>query len=180
MMVDHILTYTIPAAYSLLPEAMRSDKATAMLVGIGLHESDGFRARRQYRGGPAHGFLQFERQTVKALMLHPASQAAVDGLINALSYRLPKATVARQALEVFNAMSDNDTLTFGMGRSLLWTVPMPLVGAEEPGEAFRQYLAGWQPGAYKRGTEDEKVKIRGRFFHSYAEAWGRLKALRAS
>lgn len=176
MMIDHVQQFVIPAAYSLLPPTWASAKATAYLLAIGLHEGDGFTARKQYHGGPARSFWQWEYQTVKAVMVHPASKAAVDGLIDALCYRLPIATVARQAREIFEAMQHNDTLACGLSRCLLRTVPAPLVGPEDPGEAFTQYLAGWNPGAYRRGTNEERLTLRASFFHSYAEAWARVTA----
>jgi hypothetical protein len=176
MMIDHLLRFTLPAAYSLLPEAMRSDRATAMLLAIGLHESDGFRARRQYNRGPAHGFWQFERVGTRGVLEHPRTQAAAAAVIDALCYRLPKATPARQALEVFDAITHNDTLACCLARLLLWTIPHPLPTATEPYIAFQQYLDAWRPGAFARGSEDQRAQLRAIWTHHYAEAWGRVQA----
>jgi hypothetical protein len=66
-MIHRILHYTLPAAAELLPPAMmKSPRAWAMLLAIGLQESK-FLHRRQvvdakkHTFGPARGFWQFER-----------------------------------------------------------------------------------------------------------------------
>src|SRR5688572_12878990 len=59
--IDYVHRLVIPAAYDLLPLHMASVEATAMLLAVGWQESDSFRARAQYEGGPARGFWQFER-----------------------------------------------------------------------------------------------------------------------
>lgn len=180
-MIDHILRFTIPAAYSLLPDGMRSDKATAMLLAVGLQESDGFTARRQYNRGPAHGFWQFERAGgVKGALTHPASKDAADAVIDALRYRLPKATPARQALEVFEAITHNDTLACCLARLLLWTLPVPLPGRDDVSTAWHQYVEAWRPGAVTRGTDAQRTTLRATWNHHYAEAWGRVQAASAS
>lgn len=177
MMVDQVLAHTIPAAYALLPEKMRSTNATAMLLAIGLHEGDGFTARWQYHGGPAHSFWQWEYPTVKAIMLHSATSVAVDGLIDALCYRLLDATVARQARALHDAMTHNDTLACGLSRCLLWTLPVPLPGPTDASTAFHQYIQAWNPGAYRKGTDAKKIDLRARFSHCFAEAWARVNAM---
>ena len=176
MMVDHVLTFTVPAAYSLLPPAMRSDKATAMLLAVGLHESDGFSARRQYNRGPAHGFWQFERTGTRGVLEHPRSEAAAAEVIAALRYQLPTATPARQALEVFEAVTHNDTLACCLARLLLWTLPVPLPAEDDPSAAWAQYVQGWKPGAVTKGTDEDRIRLRAHFYHCYAEAWGRVNA----
>lgn len=176
MMVDHLLTYTVPAAYSLLPEAMRSDQATAMLVAIGLHES-GFTARRQLRG-PAHGFWMFERGGgVKGALTHARSTTPALAVYDALQYhRRPTDTIARIGSEVFEALTHNDVLACCLARLLLWTLPAALPASDDPAGAFGQYLEAWRPGAYTRGTEAQRTKIRARFVQHYADAWARVTA----
>lgn len=165
MMVDHILTYTFPAAYSLLPAAMRSDKATSMLIAIGLHES-GFTHRRQINGS-AHGWFQFERVGTRGVLEHPRTTDAANAVIDALGYRLSKATVARQSLVVYDAVIDNDTLACCFARLLLWTLPAPLPGPDASDLAWGQYVASWRPGKPHPET----------WAHQYAEAWARVTAL---
>ena len=67
-MIGHILAHTLPAAYSLLPAEMESAEATALLLSIGLQESQ-FTHRRQV-GGPARGFYQFELSGVQGVLRH--------------------------------------------------------------------------------------------------------------
>lgn len=174
MMVDHLLTYTLPAAYSLLPAAMRSDSATAFITAIGLQES-GFTHRKQI-SGPAHSWFMFERIGVRDVLEHPRTTAAAEALIDALCYSLPKATVARQALIVYEAIMHNDTLACGFARLNLWKLLKPLPGPADVDEAFGQYLRLWRPGAFTRGTDEQKIALRARFGHSYAEAWMRVTA----
>lgn len=176
-MIDHIQQFVIPAAYSLLPETMRSDKATAMLLAIGLHESDGFSARRQYHNGPARGFWQFEQGGgVKGVLRHPETQTHADAVIDALRYRVPHATLARQSLEIYDAITHNDTLACCFARLLLWTLPAALPTQLETAAAWQQYLQAWQPGAFKRGTEDERRRLQSTWGHCFREAWLRVAA----
>lgn len=176
MMVDHVLTYTMPAAYSLLPVAMRSDKATALLIAIGLHES-GFTARRQLRG-PAHGFWMCERGGgVKGVLTHPRTATPALAVFDALQYsRRPTDTIARVGSEVFEAITHNDVFACCVARLLLWTLPAPLPAPDDPADAFAQYLEAWRPGAYTRGTEAQRIEIRARFVQHYADAWARVTA----
>lgn len=166
-MIDHIQRFTIPAAYSLLPEAMQSDKATALLLAIGLQESDGFSARRQYQRGAGHGFWQFELRGVRGVLLHERSREVANDVVDALRYRLTtRHTDARQAVEVYDAVTHNDTLACCWARLLLWTLPMPLPGPGDADLAWGQYLAAWRPGKPHPETWD----------HYYAEAWQRVTA----
>lgn len=177
MMVDHILAYTMPAAYSLLPSEMRSDKATSMLIAIGLQES-GFAARRQLRG-PAHGFWMFERGGgVKGVMTHERTVTHALAVFDALQYRRrPIDTMARVGSEIFEALTHSDVLACCVARLLLWTLPAPLPAPDDPAGAFAQYLEAWRPGAYARGTEAQRTELRARFTDHYAEAWARVTAL---
>jgi len=175
-MIDHIHRFTVPAAYALLPPAMASDRATAMLLAIGLHEGDGFTARKQYHGGPAHSFWQLEPVAVREVLEHARTKAAADSVVDALCYRVPKATIARQTLELWEAMTHNDTLAYCLARLNLWTFPPALAGPDNPDLAWRQYLAIWKPGAYTRGTEEQRQQLRTAWNHHYAEAWSRVQA----
>jgi len=150
MMIDHLLTYTVPAAYVLLPEAMRAEKATALIIAIGAHES-GFTARRQLRG-PAHGFFMFERGGgVKGVLTHARTAHHALSVLDALQYpRRQTDTIARVGSDAFEALTHNDTLACAFARLLLWTLPSALPGPDAGDGAFAQYVEAWRPGAYMR------------------------------
>lgn len=155
-MIEHVLTYTAPAGYALLPEKMRAPKATALLLAIGLQESR-FTDRQQI-GGPALGFWQFEAPVIGLLIKHPASQALAN-VLHALCY--PPVSSAYTIEGCHAALEHNDTLAFCLARLLLWTLPgaLPELGDAEKG--WKQYLQGWHPGKPRRETWDA----------FYTEAW---------
>lgn len=166
MMVDHTLRFTIPAAYALLPREMDSERATALILAIGLQESE-FRARRQYQRGPAKGYWEFELRGVKGVLTHPRSAQHAETVIDALCYRMgPRTSPARQAVTIYDAMADNDTLGCCWARLLLWTLPVPLPGPDEATAAWGQYTAAWKPGKPRPET----------WAHNYGEAWARVRA----
>jgi hypothetical protein len=149
-MLIHTLTHTIPVAYSLLPEKMRSERATAMLLAIGLQESK-FKHRRQIRG-PARGFFQFELGGIVGVMTHPATRAHARNLLETLGY--PEAT----SFSVHDAIEHNDTVACGFARLLLWTVPMPLPTRDESNLGWNTYIDGWRPGKPHPETWDANFR----------------------
>lgn len=173
-MIDHIHRFTIPAAYSLVPESMRSGNATAMLLAIGLQESQ-FQERKQING-PARSFWQFELIAVKEVMRHPRTKRYAEAVIDALCYRLTFHSPTQQASAIHLAMEDNDPLACAFARLKLWTLEMPLPGPEDLSTAFHQYLSVWRPGAFSRGTDDQRTTLRATWNHHYAEAWQRISA----
>lgn len=155
-MIEHILAFTLPAAFALLPAEMRSAEAMAMLIAIGLQESDGFTARRQYAGGPARGFWQFELTGVIGVLKHPATVDELARVVRLLRYR--QATPA----ELLEALEHNDTLAACFARCLLWTLPGGLPGPNEAPAAWRQYIDAWRPGKPHPET----------WTANYSVAWG--------
>lgn len=138
-MIDHVLAYTLPAAYALLPQGMRSQEATALLLAIGLQESR-FTHRRQVNG-PARSFWQFEIGGLRGVLHHQASRPALLEVLASLRY-----PPDRDPALTFVAIEHNDTLAACCARCLLWTLPGPLPGPGEPAEGWRQYLEAWRPG----------------------------------
>jgi hypothetical protein len=136
-MIPLLLTYIIPAAYSLLPEAMRSERATALLLAIALQES-GVTKRRQTRGS-ARGWWQFEVAGVHAVLTHRASKAGIAAVVSTLRYSLV-ATALQKAAE------HNDVLACALARYLLWTDPEPLPDRNGADAGWAIYLRTWQPG----------------------------------
>lgn len=156
-MTYRTFAYTIPAAYTLLPDSMRSVEATAMLLAIGLQESK-FTARRQLPQGPARGFWQFERGGgVLGVMTHPSTARAAAKVLDGLRYP--------SALDdglVHTAIEHNDVLACCFARLLLWTLPDRLAGRHAPDVAWHQYQRAWRPGKPHVAT----------WPNNYAVAWG--------
>jgi hypothetical protein len=165
-MIDEVHRFIVPTAFALLPPTMRSDRATAMLLAIGLQESR-FLHRRQFHNGPARGFWMFERGGgITGVLQHERSQRDADRIVRLLRYDLAP---SRLASTVHVAIEHNDILAACFARLLLWTVPGVLPGPnDDPQIAWEQYLEGWRPGAPHRETWD----------NIYAEAWARVEILR--
>ena len=133
-----IIEYAISPAMALLPPKMTSDKATVMLLAIGLQESR--LAHRKQIGGPAKSFLQFESGGgVKGVMTHSASSSSAKSLCQALA-------VPFERPAIFQAMEFNDVLAFGLGRLLLYTDPKALPEIGDAQEAWDLYQRVWRPG----------------------------------
>jgi len=155
-MIDLLQRFIVPAAYALLPPAMASDRATAMLLTIALQESKA--EHRLQIGGPARGFWQFERSGgIAGVLSHPHSRGPIGAVLETLRYR-------RSGDECYRAVADNDILAACFARCLLWTLPTALPQRDEPVLAWGQYLASWKPGKPHRSTWDAY----------YAEAWARV------
>lgn len=138
-MLEFLHTHIIPAAYTLLPHAMNSKKATAHLLAIALQESE-CRRRRQMGGGPARGFWQFERDGgVAGVISHHATNPIIKVVAETLRYPL-------YAEDCHRALEHNDIFAACFARCLLWTLPAPLPLRDEPDAAWGQYLAAWRPG----------------------------------
>lgn len=156
----YVQTFIFPAAFLLLPGAMDTLEAQAMLLAIGLQESR-FTHRHQI-GGPAHGWWQFEqRGGVRGVLTHRASAAPLAVVCGALRYpvRTPGGELAD--LELYDAIEHNDVLACCVARLLLWTLPDALPSRAEPELAWLQYLDAWRPGKPHRASWEA----------FYARAW---------
>lgn len=146
-----IIEYAINPAMALLPTKMTSDKATVMLLAIGLQESR--LAHRKQIGGPAKSFLQFESGGgVKGVMTHSASSASAQSLCQALAVPFDRASI-------FQTMEFNDVLAFGLGRLLLYTDPRALPEIGDAQAAWDLYQRVWRPGKPHRQTWDELYAV---------------------
>ncbi|MDY0164297.1 hypothetical protein [Desulfobotulus sp.] len=125
------------AGFALLPEAMQSPAAMGMLHAIGMQESR-FMHRRQIRG-PARGFWQFEKAGVAGVLNHHATAIIIRRILVRLRYGV-------SVEESHAAIEHNDALACCYARLLLWTIPEPLPGPDEPEKGWRQYLSAWRPG----------------------------------
>ena len=123
---------------ALLPARMDSVQARAMLLAIGLQESE-FQYRRQI-GGPARGYYQFERMGgVYGVMNHHATGGIAAEVTRRLDYPF-------QVDVLYDAIENNDTLATVFARLLLWTIPAPLPEKLEDDIGYFQYLDSWRPG----------------------------------
>lgn len=154
----------IPAALSLLPAKFDTPAARALLLAIALQESR-CAYRRQMGQGPARGFFQFELHGgVLGVLTHPYTLQYLRPVLLELCYP-PAATACYEALE------HNDILAIVFARLLLYSVPGSLAQEAEVERAWAQYLYGWRPGAFTRGSQAEREQLRTQFGQHFARAW---------
>ncbi|MFY3435024.1 hypothetical protein H4P35_18500 [Achromobacter sp. 77] len=168
MSLSDIIRTAIEPALALLPRKMDTPAARIELLGIGLQESR-FIHRRQLVGnpprptGPAKSFWQAEQGggMVRGVRLHAATRAAAAELYRARG-------VAANDVAIWNAIEFDDVLAAGLARLLLWSDPGPLPTLGDEEGAWALYLRSWRPGAYTRGTADERAALRSKWTGNYA------------
>lgn len=133
------------AACELLPPAMNTPEAKAMLWAIARQESR-LDARRQI-GGPARGFWQFELGGIRGVLNHPASKIPIRAVLERLDYDFYPDTS-------YAAIEHNDALAFCYARLLLYTLPTALPAKGDADEGWKQYTEAWRPGKPHRETWD--------------------------
>jgi hypothetical protein len=135
----HVDTRVFPAAFDLLPGAMASREARALLLAIGLQESK-FKHRVQVPVAHARGFWQFEKGGgIAGVLGHATTAPIIARVCDVLCY--PPTSAA-----CYEAVTDNDTLAACFARLLLWTDPRALPSPIEASKAWKIYLATWRPG----------------------------------
>lgn len=137
--LDYVHRIVLPAAAALLPPAMDTPAARAMLLAIGLQESD-FDARRQWPRGPARGFWQFERIAVREILANRRTALRLAPVLRTLVY-VPDEVALHGAIE------HQDVLAAVFARLFLWRHPARLPGPHDADVAWQQYLRIWAPGA---------------------------------
>lgn len=154
----------IRKALDLLPRQMTSDRALVMLYAIGLQESR-FEHRRQVikRGGklvpegPAKGFWQFERGGgCKGIVEHQATRFWAHHLCASRG-------VAFNATAIWNAIEHDDVLAAGCARLLLFADPRVLPDITDEQGAWNLYIRQWRPGAWSRGTTEQRADLRAKW-----------------
>ncbi len=160
----------IGPALALLPAKMDSAAGRIQLLATGLQESR-FLHRRQLVGkpprpaGPAKSFWQGEEGggMVHGVRLHVATRDLAAQLYCARN-------VEANDTAIWNAIEFDDVLAAGLARLLLWSDPrrLPRLGDEEA--AWALYVRTWRPGAYARGTPDERSALRGKWSVNYDAA----------
>ncbi|MFJ3465374.1 hypothetical protein [Achromobacter spanius] len=180
MTLSEMIAAGIDPALALLPAKMDTPEARIMLLAIGLQESR-FEHRRQLVGnpprpvGPAKSFWQGELGggMVRGVRLHAATRAAAAELYSARS-------VAANDVTIWNAIEVDDVLAAGLARLLLWSDPMPMPAAGNEEGAWALYLRTWRPGAYERGTHNERVALRTKWAGHFAAAVLEVRHARTS
>jgi hypothetical protein len=138
--------FTVPAAFRLLPVALDTAEARALVLAIGLQESE-FHARVQrplksgWRPGPARGFWQLERGggACTGLLELEATRPLVEHVCDVLRYDADP-----QAL--YEGAQHNDVLACALARLLVYQLPHRLPTRDEQAFAWEQYLEAWRPG----------------------------------
>lgn len=152
-----------PMFQLLLPGKFDSTAARVEMLTIAKHESE-LRTRKQDGGGPARSLWQFEQAGgIRGVLTHPASS------IWAKAVCLHQAVAPTEG-DVYAAFLTDDLLACAFARLLLWTdaAPLPQLGNDEA--AFEYYRRNWRPGAFDRGTEEQRAEIVARWKGNYAAA----------
>ena len=161
--LSDVVEKAIRPALAALPARMRSREAVVMLLAIGLQESE-FKHRRQMADGPARGLWQFEKMGgVAGVLQHRTTSALAVEICRARG-------VAAAAGAVHTALEHDDVLAAAFARLLLWTDPKPLPALNDVDGAWQLYLRTWRPGAYTRGTAEQKAALRKKWSTYYAQA----------
>ena len=160
-------------ALYLLPHQMHTPEARVCMYAICGQESD-FQHRRQIikKGGqlvplgPAKGLFQFERGGgCKGVVEHQASRYWMHHVCQARG-------VAFNPTAIWNAIETDDVLAAAAARLLLFTDPKRLPAVNDESGAWLLYLRTWRPGAWSRGTPEQRRELRAKWaqYHAMARA----------
>jgi hypothetical protein len=156
-----VLSDALLPALGYLPAKMNRPNALAQVLTTGYQESDGYRTRVQYNGGPARGFWQNEKGGgVKGVMTHPASR---DFAVMLCNIREVPPTIDA----VYTALAYDDVLAAGLARLLYWTDSAPLAVLGDADGAFATYVNVWRPGAFTRGNAQTRAALRAKWHAAY-------------
>lgn len=148
MRPETILAQAILPALDLLPVAMSTPEARAMVLAMALQESH--LMYRHQIGGPARSYWQMEQGGgVRGVLQHPASAAHIQHVLKALDYA-PDADPEA----CYVAIEHNDILAAAFARLLLYTLPDQLPARDRPDAGWAQYTKAWRPGRPHRETWD--------------------------
>ena len=174
MTLDQIIKTGIAPAMALLPVSMDSPRARVMLLAIGLQESRFTHRYQVVKGrpgakGPARGFWQFELGTA-------ASRGGVWGVfLHEASNELLKKIAAQQGVvpsptNIWQAIESDDVLAAAAARLLLWTDPKALPAVDDEAGAWQLYLRTWRPGAWDRGSAQQRAELRAKWARNHTQA----------
>ena len=161
--LSRIREQAIRPALALLPARMSGQQAEVLLLAIGLQESLLIH-QRQIRG-PARGLWQFEQGGGTAGVLsHPQTRDLADHVCRARGVT-PTPAALQEALA-----GEDDVLDAALARLLMWTDRPPLPALQDVEGGWQLYLRTWRPGAYTRGTPDQRAELRAKWGRNYAAA----------
>lgn len=144
-------------ALSLLPPALDTPAARAMMLAICLQESR-LQHRRQIKG-PARSYAQFELGGLTGVLRHEKSSPMIASVVSELGYS------DLSPFDLHAVLEHNDLLGAAFTRLLLWTSAKPLPSPHDPQAGWDLYIDGWRPGKPHRETWDE----------FYAESWEEVR-----
>jgi hypothetical protein len=152
MSPEYFLRHALEPALAMLPPKMDTPAARAEVIAIGLQESR-FEKRHQMRGGPAHGYHQFEQGGgVLGVLRHPATRGHIATVMQALDYD-PDPWMKETVLErMYHALEHNDILDAAFSRLLLFSLPDQMPARNAPALGYTLYLNAWRPGSPIRVT----------------------------
>jgi hypothetical protein len=152
--------FLLPAASNLFPAYLHTPEAMAMLLAIGMQESD-FIHRQQLIGhhrnwwesvkGPARSFWQFELIGIQGVLEHPATRSMAITLCQRFGYPIDAGVLHR-------AVTHNDLLAAGFARLALYRLPYPLPARDQDENGWNQYIEAWRPGKPKPDRWPERFK----------------------
>lgn len=146
----------LPATLALFPAEYNTPQARAMLLAIGLQESD-FKHRQQLTGGvrdwwrsegPAASYWQIERIGIRGVLQHHRAGKILCSALDTLGYPADLDTI-------WSAIRYDNILAVVVARLILWIHPQPLPGPTSAAAAWTQYLQTWRPGKPKPDKWEE-------------------------
>lgn len=147
-----------------------------MLLATGLQESL-FEHRRQLVGnpprptGPAKSFWQGEEGggMVDGVRRHSSTRGMAQTLYTARG-------VPPNNRAIWNAIENDDVLAAGLARLLYYSDPFQLPRLGDSEKAFELYVRVWRPGAYTRGSDQDKCILRNKWESNYKKALAYVQA----
>lgn len=183
MTLETIISNAIHPVMALLPAAMDSPQARVYLLASGLQESR-FKDRYQIvqgrpgAKGPARGFWQFEQGTqssrggVWGVYLHEASRYWLSIVCAARG-------VAFEPRAIWERMETDDVLAAALARLLMFTDAQRLPEVRDEEGAWQLYLRTWRPGAWARGSAQQRADLRAKWARNYAQAGEAMSGVEA-
>ncbi len=161
----------ITPALALLPDAMSRNRPRVDIQLLTTHLQEAPNGEQcqvtsnKSVCGPARGIWQFEKGGgVRGVLTHPSSKAAAVAACKALGIKPTEDGV-------FAALPGNvDVIDAVFARLLYWTDSKPLPVLGDVDAAWQYYLLNWRPGAYARGTAEQREALRHKWGMNYRRA----------
>jgi hypothetical protein len=171
MSYDKQVIKAIVDGLGLLPWQMNTQDAWALLLTFGMQESLLQHRRQLIRRagrlvpeGPAKGLWQFERGGgCKGIVEHHTSRYWTHHICKVRGVQF-------NATGLWNGLETDDVLAAAAARLLIFTDPHRLPVASDERGAWNLYIRVWRPGAWTRGTPEERAELRSKFQRYHAQA----------